>query len=94
MGINLFVLTDTLSEQCHRIVATFILKSRTLIFKGCKTKFSVDATQTKVSAIEGTFEQSRMNKESSSLHSTALPPHGIYFFLIHKVNVPTRSKLA
>lgn len=43
IGINLFVLAFTLLEQCHRIIAIFILKPQ--IFKGCKTKFSVDATQ-------------------------------------------------
>jgi len=27
MGINLFVLTVTLPEQCHRIIPTFMLKN-------------------------------------------------------------------
>lgn len=83
------------ARTCCRITSTFMLRSRILILKGCKTKFSADATlrHGKGQGYRRTFEQSRTNKKSSSLHLTALPVHGIYFFLIRRTSPPSQSWL-
>lgn len=59
--------------------------------KVAKTKFSFDATQNGKDHCYRR-EQSRMNKESSSLLLSSLPLHGTYFLM--RWTFPSRSKLA